>query len=146
MAKVDAKKVLSPLYIKWGEESTLGVPIVDEQHKGVVTIINSLYFYLQIGRGDEIIKPTLMMLKQYVRVHFETEEAVMELAGYPEIDEHKELHRQLIRKTNSLSLSLQDGDDPRKMLVFLRDWWLDHINKEDKKIGDFLKKTGKIPV
>ena len=37
------------LYITWKNEDELGIPIIDEQHRGVVTAINSLFYFMQFA-------------------------------------------------------------------------------------------------
>jgi len=52
------------LYIVWSDNNSVGIPIIDEQHRGIISTINSLHFFIQAGHGDEILKPTLIMLEQ----------------------------------------------------------------------------------
>ena len=128
------------LYIVWNEGNNLGISIIDEQHRGLISTINSLYYFIQAGRGNETIDPTMIMLKQYTNVHFRTEEALMAEAGYPAIQEHIALHRELSGKTMRFSIDVNRSDDPDILLKFLKEWWLGHINKEDRKYAPFLKK------
>ncbi len=65
------------LYIVWTEKNKVGIPIIDEQHRGIISTINSLHYFIQTGQGEQIIRPTLIMLEQYVDIHFKTEEALM---------------------------------------------------------------------
>ena len=122
----------SAIYIVWNERNNLGIPIIDEQHKGIVSIINTLHYYVQAGHGQEILKPTMIMLEQYVIIHFKTEETLMVEANYPAYEEHIILHKELLRKTNMISLGV-NNEDSHMVLKFLKEWWLGHINIEDRK-------------
>ncbi len=128
------------LYIIWSDKNKLGVPIIDEQHRGIISTINSLHYFIQIGHGEEVLRPTLVMLAQYTEIHFKTEEALMKSANYPAIKEHKVLHRDLIEKTRKLSTEHSGSLDSNRVLKFLREWWLGHINKEDRKYLPYMKK------
>jgi len=128
------------LYIVWSDSNNIGIPIIDEQHRGIISTINSLHYFMQTGHGYEIIKPTMIMLEQYVDVHFTTEEALMAEAGYPALEEHIILHKDLVGKTKKLSIDAGRDSDPDMVLKFLREWWLGHINKEDRKYAPFLRK------
>ena len=128
------------LYIVWNEKNNLGISIIDEQHRGLISTINSLYYFIQAGHGNETIDSTMIMLKQYTNVHFKTEEALMAEAGYPAIKEHIALHKELSGKTKKFSIDVNRNDDPDILLKFLKEWWLGHINKEDRKYAPFLKK------
>ena len=127
------------LYIVWKDSNNAGIPIIDEQHRGIVTTINSLHYFIQNGHGDEIITPTLNILLEYTKIHFNTEEKLIIEAGYPALEEHKELHRILVEKTKRISLEADIKNDPAMVLDFLKDWWLNHINVEDRKYMPYLK-------
>jgi hemerythrin len=128
------------LYIIWSDNNKIGIPIIDEQHRGIISTINSLHYFIQIGHGEEILKPTLTMLAQYTKIHFKTEEALMAKANYPAIEEHRVLHKTLIEKTKKLSIEISRDKDAGRVLKFLREWWLGHINKEDRKYVPFMRK------
>jgi len=130
----------SSLYIVWNDKNNLGIAIIDEQHRGIISTINSLYYFIQTGHEKEILKPTLIMLEQYTKIHFATEEALMTAAGYPELNEHLQLHKKLAEETQKLSRRAVNDEDPGVILKFLKDWWLSHINKEDRKYLSYLKK------
>jgi hemerythrin len=128
------------LYIVWSDNNNVGIPIIDEQHRGIVSTINSLHYFMQTGHGNEIIKPTMIMLEQYVDIHFKTEEALMAEASYPDIEEHIVLHKELVGKTKKLSIDANRNKDSDMVLKFLKEWWLGHINKEDRRYTPFLRK------
>ncbi|MBI5639186.1 MAG: chemotaxis protein, partial [Nitrospirae bacterium] len=70
------------LYIIWSDKSNLGIPIIDEQHRGIVSIINTFHYFVQQGHGPETLRPTLSMIERFSELHFETEEALMTEADY----------------------------------------------------------------
>ena len=128
------------IYIVWTEKNNVEVPILDEQQRGIVSTINSFHYFIQEGRGDEVLRPTLATLENYTTIHFTTEEALMERAGYPDIEDHKALHKELIKKTADISRESVYLKDPDMALKFLRQWWLSHINVEDKKYAPYVRK------
>jgi len=119
------------LYITWKEEYNTGISIIDEQHRGIISTINSLYHFIQDGHGDDILDSTMLTLEQYIKIHFQTEEALLEKANYPEYDSHVELHKKWNERTRMLSL--KENTDPTVILKFLKNWWMEHINIEDRK-------------
>ncbi len=128
------------LYIVWHDDNNLDISIIDEQHRAIVSIINSLHYFMLSGHENEIIKPTMITLAQYTEIHFQTEEAIMTEAGYPAFDEHIALHKALQRKTKELSIGANRNKDSIMVLKFLKKWWLDHINKQDRKYAPYVKK------
>ncbi len=128
------------LYIVWGESNELGIPIIDEQHRGIVTTINSLHYLIQEELGIEALKPTLTILEQYTQIHFLTEESLMGKIGYPGIEKHVELHEELMRRTVDITKESMSNEDPVITLQFLRRWWIGHINTVDRKYVPYFKK------
>ena len=128
------------LYIVWSENSNLGISIIDEQHRGIISTINSLYYFVQTGHGNEMVPSILAMIEQYIHIHFKTEEGLMKEAGYPAFGDHVALHKELVEKTKSLAIEASGTKDPDVVLKFLKDWWLNHINTEDRKYGPIVSK------
>jgi hemerythrin len=126
------------LYIVWNDNNNIGFPIIDEQHRGIISTINSLYYFIQNGHGNEIIRPTMIMLSQYTQVHFKTEESIIEQAEYPALKEHLSLHKTLLERTKLLSADANTNSDPEMILRFLKQWWLNHINHDDKQYAPYL--------
>lgn len=84
---------MSNLYIQWKKEDELGIPLIDEQHRAIVGTINSLFYFIQMGRGLAALRPTLNALDQYTKIHFDSEEALLKQIRYPELDAHILSHK-----------------------------------------------------
>ena len=121
------------LYIVWTERNNTGIAIIDEQHRSIVATINSLYYFLQEGHGPEISASTLVIIEQYAHIHFRTEERLMAEAGYPALNEHILMHKNLVEKSKGLSYESRLENDPGIILKLLKEWWMSHINNEDRK-------------
>lgn len=128
------------LYIIWNKENDLGIPIIDEQHRGIVSTINSFQYFVRQGRGPDVLKPTLRILELYSHLHFITEEALMRRAEYPDYDDHVLLHGRLMEKTRLIARGETSDEEVEQALKFLRDWWLGHINTQDRKYAPAVKK------
>ena len=129
------------LYIVWKDENNTGIPIIDEQHRSIVSNINSLYYFIQKGESEDIVNYILETLKQYTEIHFTTEEELMKDANYPEIDKHISYHRAF---NNKVAKMWNEPDDDYKVIntvKFLRQWWMHHINNEDIKYVPYIKKN-----
>ena len=119
------------IFIIWKPEYSLGIPIIDEQHRGIVSTINSLHYSMQNNYVKEILTPIIDMMYDYTRIHFHIEESFLEKIDYPNAATHKALHRELSLRLESMgSHSILDRD-PYLFLDFLKNWWINHICKED---------------
>ncbi len=128
------------LYIVWNERNELGIPIIDEQHRGIVSTINSFHYFIQEKQGIDALKPTMNILEQYTRIHFKTEEAFLKEAGYTGIEVHISLHEGLMKRTREIAREATLYREPEIALKFLKEWWLGHINKEDKQYAPHVKR------
>jgi hemerythrin len=118
----------------------LGIPIVDEQHRGVVATINSLYFGMQNKHAGTMLRPVIDMINNYTIIHFGTEEEFLTKSGYPDLKHHVELHNELKQKQSNVGKKSLWGQDPHQFMEFLKTWWIDHICREDRLFRDYLLK------
>jgi len=125
------------VFIVWKSEYDLGIPIIDEQHRGVVTIINSLYYGVQSGHIKNIFSPITDMLHSYADIHFQTEEHFLEAVGYPGAADHRLLHQGYTSKLAGIDRISAVDKDPHQLMDFLKKWWLGHICEEDMQFKDF---------
>ena len=123
---------MNNLFIVWNDSDYLGVPIIDEQHRGIVSTINSLHFLLRTKHAKSTLQAVVNTMREYTRIHFATEEMILEMIGYDQIEAHRELHAKLIMKSNSVAYESKLLNDPQQYLQFLKDWWLTHIRQQDK--------------
>jgi hemerythrin len=126
------------ILIVWQPSYNLGVPIVDEQHRGIVSTINSLCFAIQNKRGNEMLRPVIGMVNEYTRFHFEIEEDFLKKCGYPDLEKHRTLHKELIEALARAGQESIWNKDPQKFLAFLKEWWINHICKEDRVFTQYL--------
>jgi len=121
-----------PLFIQWDKRSETGVPLIDVQHKGIVSIINTFYYMMGTKVNNYMLYSCISdTLKNYSNIHFITEETFLEECQYDNIDQHKELHRKLAIGIDIIEREGIKTNDPRPLLEFLKKWWLEHINEQD---------------
>jgi hemerythrin-like metal-binding protein len=119
-------------YITWKKFYTVNDPVLDSEHKQIIEYINELYTAMNGPTDSSAKKRVVENLVQYTITHFDHEENFMKEAGYPDLIAHKALHDNMRRRTIGLRTHLT-AVTARDVLVFLKDWWLDHIQAEDKK-------------
>jgi len=107
----------------------------------MVVLINTFHYFLQEGYPIEIMKPIRAALDQYTAIHFRTEETLMEKTEYPGLEEHIILHKKLTGAIEETARKIRVSRDPDEALAFLKEWWLDHINKADREFSLHVKMT-----
>lgn len=74
----------------------------------------------------------------YAKFHFRSEENVMEEIGYPDLEEHKLKHLEMIDRLQNKVVGLSIGSTTRKQVQeFLTDWLVTHTTDYDWKIAEF---------
>jgi len=133
--------------INWNDSLLVGIPQVDKQHKELVDAINKLTDACTQGKGRPEIERTLNFVVSYTQAHFKDEEIIQQKLGYPGATAHKWIHTQFIMTVGALVQEFnQNGPTIAligKLNKSLVDWVVNHIKTEDKKIGEYMVKSGK---
>jgi hemerythrin-like metal-binding protein len=134
-----------PLFIKWHERNETGIEIIDEQHKGIVSIINTFYYLMGLGTYGSMLYSCISdTMKNYSRIHFITEEGLLEASGYEHIEKHKKLHKNLLLEIERIEYDVIKNNDPKPLLDFLKKWWIEHINEKDQLYAPHLRAHGNV--
>ncbi|MDR3248736.1 MAG: bacteriohemerythrin [Treponema sp.] len=141
----------SAILVEWEDKYSVGIPLIDEQHKELIRLTNELY--LGCLAGDEAAQvfffKTVRAALDYVKYHFSAEEKLLENAKFPGLPQHKKLHEDFILQMVTTVQSFQDGKKfvPNNFVRFLKDWILSHIAIQDTFYARYildLKKQGQL--
>lgn len=129
----------------WKEEYSCKIKRIDEQHKRLFEIGQSIYDLAtdehHLNYYDRILD-LIDDLREYTIYHFEDEERIMKLYDYPGYDEQKKIHDNFIHKIENINLDTIDEDPQKavlKLLDFLYNWIGGHIIGKDLKIKDYFE-------
>lgn len=130
--------------IKWNENYSIELNIIDQQHKKWIDFINILYrsFKNEVPVAD--INENISKLLDYTDYHFGFEEKYLEDFNCGKPDEHKKLHEKFISTIKDYQTQFNNGDynSVYKLIVFINSWVLHHIQVEDKAYVDCFKING----
>ncbi len=141
--------------IVWRDQISVGNDLVDQDHRYLMCLINSIELALRQDDGTEPLVLFVKQLVDYTRFHFVREENIQKKAKYPNYAEHLKVHQEILVQIGQLEQdvleyhqhakegSLVDGE--REMITqntmqLLREWVLDHVLKDDKRMEPFLRK------
>lgn len=125
--------------IIWTDKLSVGVPEIDEQHKKLVSMINSLHDAMKAGKGKEQLKLVLDDVTNYVLVHFAYEEKLFIQYQYPEYKEHKAAHDAFVKKVTEMrAMYDQQRLQAGQLMIALQEWLIKHINDIDKRYSSLL--------
>jgi hemerythrin len=130
--------------IDWDSSFSVGVKLLDEQHKRIVNMMNRLISDREATVRSEAISELLDGLTKYATDHFRAEEQLLEEHGYPGLAHQKEEHRAYRIKVVTLCQATISHEDsvPAGLLKFMCDWWVNHILETDMEYRSFLTERG----
>lgn len=95
--------------VDWSDELSIGIPEIDKQHKVLVGLLNRLHQAILEHRAREECGEILEQLIEYTRVHFATEESVMSTFNYPQLEQHRKEHQDLIDEVSRFKARFASG-------------------------------------
>lgn len=130
--------------LRWTQDLSVGVDVIDDQHKELFIRVNSLVDAMGEGKGKKEIDKVLKFLEDYVVTHFRTEETYMNRYKYPNYPSHKAEHEGFVKAFIDFEKDLETHGASSLLTVkvgcWLSDWLINHISKVDKAMGAFLKR------
>lgn len=122
---------------------SVGVAVLDEQHKKLFGLINALFEAMKIGKGSLVIGKILTELTEYTKFHFSDEEGYMTKCNYPELATHKQIHAKLTSEVVAIQTKFASDQNINlsiETLDFLKSWLINHIQGTDKKYSSYMNK------
>ena len=135
---------MSIKYVQWDDCYSVGIDVLDKQHKDLFEFTNALYAGCRRGEtaAREHFIDTLHATVDYVTVHFSTEERMMDKIQYPDTAKHKREHTDFVKKVMEAQKELEEGKrgGAIKFVQFLRDWIVSHIAVCDKNMAEYFNR------
>ncbi|PMP67276.1 MAG: hypothetical protein C0190_03570 [Thermodesulfobacterium geofontis] len=126
-------------FFNWDENLATGIPECDLQHKKLINMFNAIYDSIRLNIDKKALKEALDSLIDYFDKHFAFEEKLMEKYQYPEINIHREEHKNFKEALNKILQNPNEEINFLEVLKFFKNWWFNHILTMDKKYGPFLE-------
>lgn len=120
---------------KWNKSFSVHNAKIDAQHKKLFDLAGKVEFMLEKPIYKENLKLLLNEFFDYMKEHFYDEEKYMELIGYPELEQHKKIHKEIIKAMIKIIKNAKTTNDLKeKLYIVSRKWLLEHILYEDMKV------------
>ncbi len=122
----------------WNNNFNTGIAIVDEQHRKLVDLLNTLAAHIA-NQSDEIeLDDVFHELTAYADFHFRTEEEIWKshLNSDPRFTAHLKVHESFVTKISLMKDSLNPSEGALEEIVkFLTHWLAYHILDDDKRMA-----------
>ncbi|GAA0585831.1 bacteriohemerythrin [Caenispirillum bisanense] len=127
--------------LAWRDALSVGDPGIDGDHKKLIQFVNDLQDAIDGRKPDRVVGKIILELVQYTKEHFSREEAVMKGCGYPDYERHRAIHQALTRQVLVMAeryVRTPTDAVKQELIDFLAAWLVEHIIKEDRKVGAYL--------
>lgn len=130
-------------FFEWNQSRfAVGVDSMDGQHQILIRIINQIYDASK--KSPQQQQPNQALFKELIEFtvkHFGEEENVMKNIGYPDLDAHQVIHKNLVKKVLRFKSDFDKNDSQfsEQFLNFLKMWLISHIEGIDKRYGAHAK-------
>ena len=130
--------------LTWSHACSVGVRAMDDQHGILMDAINALRLALVRGAGRERISELLDEFIEFARMHFWSEEQLMQQTGFAGLDEHRAEHHRMLADILQAAHRLQYGEGVqlRPLLCGLQHGFRHHIETMDQKYVPWLHEHG----
>lgn len=128
--------------VVWNKLFEYGIPIIDQQHKKIVTMMNNVVEKLEVEKISDDIKRECQIAIIIVAEHFSDEERLLEDIGYPGLSQQKELHKKIMLKLQNVrrEIDLENDVLSQGIVGEFREMFKRHILEEDRKYGYYYHK------
>ncbi len=141
---MNKKEISNPLsntyldFLPWDDSFLVNIPLIDKQHKKLITIINNLcdYIFQEVSVKD--LESSFVELMDYTVYHFESEEKIWQSHFGQEKDyiNHQHTHQEFIKELHLLKQGLASkpvNDVLADLVKYLVNWLTFHILDTDMR-------------
>lgn len=133
-------------YIEWDSTLCMDIPEVDDQHKRLVGILQTLEHAMQDTPTKDQIYAGILDMMEFASVHFRTEENLMapHAERLPSYVEHVRQHQEFMKATLEFLSRFRDEGTAlaSKMSTFLYSWIVNHVRVVDRAMNEELRSLG----
>ncbi|EOH7943619.1 bacteriohemerythrin [Campylobacter jejuni] len=123
---------------KWDKTFSVHNAKIDEQHKKLFELAGKVEFMFDKPVYKDDVKALLAEFFNYMKDHFNDEEKYMKLIGYPDLEEHKRIHKEIIQSMIDL---IKNINLKEKLYTVSKKWLLEHILYEDMKVEQYRRSS-----
>ena len=131
--------------IEWSESYSFGLPDIDSEHKSLFAAIERLRPANTEDLGGDIeVNIAIDFLFNYIKEHFDAEEALFIQTDYPLVEKHKRAHEYYKKPVATLKekVLINRKEAVDDFIPIAVKWLSHHILEEDRGYVSYCKEKG----
>ena len=138
------KRISARQYLAWDDKLSGGIESIDEDHKKLIGLINTLQTAVMYPSGETYERQALKEVVDYTIYHFKREEELMLEFNYPDYEPHKKTHAVMIGKVGEFMEAYEQNSEGAicDLTKYLKTWLIKHIAGTDQQYTSYLHEKG----
>lgn len=138
------KKITARQYLSWDDKLSVGIKVIDDDHKKLIALINTLQTAVMYPSGETYERQALKEVVDYTVYHFKREEDLMQENDYPDFESHKKTHEAMISKVQEFMDAYENNSEGAicDLTKYLKVWLIKHIAGTDQQYCTHLHSKG----
>ena len=123
---------------------------IDHDHHFIINFINTIELLLKKKEESKYLIVVLDQLYEFTEQHFRREEVIQRKIEYPKSIKHRGEHSNLLSELRNLGEEFKNAKSDEEIhsrtddiVVFLRNWIINHVINEDLLLKPYLEKHPK---
>ncbi|MEE9431237.1 MAG: hemerythrin family protein [Melioribacteraceae bacterium] len=134
----------------WRKTMSVGNDAIDHGHRYLIGYVNTIELILHSPIDKELLIEALDQLYEETVKHFRKEEVIQRKIEFPQTLHHRREHKKLLEQLNDARTKIIDCNSLEglleyapELIMFLRNWLVDHVFHEDMLLKPFFSKYPK---
>lgn len=132
--------------LEWYDEYSIGIRFIDEEHKGLLSIMRALRDSVEVNDLEEAKLLTETLIDQSKK-HFLHEENYLQHIGFDGLEEHKDYHKELIDQAIEVKKICEGATGDKNLeacIDSMEKYMIDDVISGDVAFKSFLEYKGYI--
>jgi len=132
--------------LEWHDFLTIGVDFIDDDHKKILNIMQQVIVAINENNLNESASLLEILIKE-AKEHFKREEEYLLETKYPQLENHKIYHNELIIKaemTKAICEGIETEHDIKECFESMANFLIDDILRGDISFKSYLEHEGYI--
>jgi hemerythrin len=130
------------MHNSWNDYLLIGIDEIDEQHKKLVSMLDSLSVAIRSGSGADEVRNAIQFLANYAMEHFATEKRYMGDIERFNSRNHLDRHDEFTTMVEKFAVEADENGPTESIAIRVKSellaWLIDHIGGEDKNLARFI--------
>jgi hemerythrin-like metal-binding protein len=127
-------------FLTWSDQFLLGNNTIDSEHRELFQQIGTFHDLWKQRQSPEELSKRFAELVAFIETHFRHEEAIMARVKFPQLKEHRFLHRMMLETIQGLQQAYEKKTFrlEEDTMIYLKNWLIEHIMERDHQLREYL--------